>query len=44
MGAAVDDGEVSKNIADVSSDGIKSAYGKAIEKEVLHFYSSQSNC
>jgi hypothetical protein len=38
MGAAVDDSEVSKNIADVSSDGIKSAYGKAIEKEVLHFY------
>jgi hypothetical protein len=38
MGAAVDDGEVSKNAADVSSDGIKSAYGKPIEKEVSHFY------
>lgn len=39
MGAAVDDVEVSKNSADVSSsDGIKSAYGKAIEKQVTHFY------
>ena len=37
-GAAVDDGEVSKNIADLSSDGIKFAYGKVIEKEVSHFY------
>ena len=39
MGAAVDDDEVSKNSADVSSsDGIKSAYGKVIEKQVTRFY------
>jgi|SRR5215212_2158550 len=39
MGAAVDDDEVSKNSADVlSSDGIRSAYGKAIEEEVSYFY------
>jgi len=39
MGAAVDDNEVSKSSADVSSsDGIKSAYGKAIERQVTHFY------
>jgi hypothetical protein len=39
MGAAVDDDEVSKNAADVlSSDGIRSAYGNAIEKEVVRFY------
>ena len=39
MGAAVDDDEVSKNAADVISfDGIKSAYGKAIEEEVSYFY------
>ncbi len=39
MGAAVDDDEVSKNsVAVSSSDGINSAYGKAIEKQVTHFY------
>jgi hypothetical protein len=39
MGAAIDDDEVSKEAADViSTDGIKSAYGKAIEDEVLKFY------
>ena len=39
MGAAVYDDEVSKNSADESSsDGIKSAYGKAIEKQVTRFY------
>jgi hypothetical protein len=39
MGAAVDNGEVSKNARDVSSsDGIKAAYGKAIEEQVLNFY------
>ena len=39
MGAAVDDVEVSKNSADVSSsDGIKISYGKAIENQVTHFY------
>ncbi|HET9808027.1 MAG TPA: alpha/beta hydrolase [Nitrososphaeraceae archaeon] len=39
MGAAVDDDEVSKNAADVvDSSGIKAAYGKAIEEEVLSFY------
>jgi hypothetical protein len=39
VGAAVDDDEVSKNTADVISfDGIKSAYGKAIENTVLKFY------
>jgi hypothetical protein len=39
MGAAVDDDEVSKAASDVTSlDGIKSAYGEAIEDEVLEFY------
>ena len=39
MGAAVDDDEVSKNANDaISSGGIKAAYGKAIEEEVLKFY------
>ncbi len=39
MGAAVDDDEVSKNAGDVISfAGIKSAYGKAIEEEVIYFY------
>jgi Alpha/beta hydrolase of unknown function (DUF900) len=39
MGAAVDNDEVSKNAQDVSSSGgIKAAYGKAIEEEVLYFY------
>jgi hypothetical protein len=39
MGTAVDDDEVSKEASDVISfDGIRSAYGKAIEDEVLEFY------
>lgn len=42
MGAAVDDDEVSKDDADVYTDNnsseIKSAYGKAIEEEVIRFY------
>jgi len=39
MGAAVDDDEVSKSINDaISFGGIKTAYGKAIEEEVLKFY------
>jgi len=39
LGAAIDDDEVSKNSLDViSSNGLKSAYGKVIEKEVAHFY------
>jgi hypothetical protein len=39
MGAAVDDDEVSKDASDVVSlDGIKSAYGEAIEEEVSEFY------
>ena len=39
IGAAVDDDEVSKAASDVTSlDGIKSAYGEAIEDEVLEFY------
>ena len=39
MGAAVDNDEVSKNAHDVSSSGgIKAAYGKAIEEQVLYFY------
>ena len=43
MGAAVDDEEVSKNPLDISSDPtnantVKSAYGKAIEGEVVRFY------
>jgi len=39
LGAAIDDDEVSKNGLDVvSSDGLKSAYGKVIEKQVKHFY------
>ena len=39
LGAAIDDDEVSKNSLDViSSNGLKSAYGKVIEKQVTHFY------
>ncbi len=43
MGAAVDNEEVSKNLLDISSDStnantIKSAFGKAIEGEVVRFY------
>lgn len=39
LGAAVDDDEISKEASDViSTDGIKSAYGKAIEDEVSEFY------
>jgi hypothetical protein len=39
MGAAVDDDEISKDPSEVISlDGIKSAYGEAIEDEVLEFY------
>ena len=39
MGAALDDDEVSKDASDVTSlGGIKSAYDKAIEDEVLKFY------
>jgi Alpha/beta hydrolase of unknown function (DUF900) len=39
MGAAVDDDEVSKDASDVTiPGGIKSAYGKTIEDEVLKFY------
>jgi Alpha/beta hydrolase of unknown function (DUF900) len=39
MGAAVDDDEVSKDASDViNPGGIKSAYGNAIEDEVLKFY------
>lgn len=39
MGAAVDDDEVSKDPSDVvGRDGIKSAYGEAIEEEVSEFY------
>lgn len=43
MGAAVDDEEVSKNPSDVTEDvtndaNIKSAYGEAIQGEVIRFY------
>jgi len=39
LGAAIDDDEVSKNSLDViSSNGLKSAYGKVIEKQVANFY------
>jgi hypothetical protein len=40
MGAAVDDEEVSKNPSDITDDNsrIKSAYGEAIQAEVIRFY------
>jgi hypothetical protein len=43
MGAAVDDEEVSKNSSDITEDSInhtsiKSAYGTAIQEEVIRFY------
>jgi hypothetical protein len=43
MGAAVDDEEVSKNAQDIIDDStnrgtVKSAYGQAIEDEVIRFY------
>lgn len=39
MGAAVDDEEVSKNPSDITGDtSIKSAYGDAIQGEVIRFY------
>ncbi|MDF2768094.1 MAG: hypothetical protein K0S91_929 [Nitrososphaeraceae archaeon] len=39
MGAAIDNEEVSKNPFDVTGNStVKSAYGKAIEEEVIRFY------